>query len=442
MSAAGARRKLDAFNDRHAQRRLPYYEILGVPQSATTMEITRAFRRLSLKLHPDKPGGSNEQFQELNKAYRCLKEAESRRKYEECGFDEDNIDTTEVDEFVDAFFGEGARRVDGISGDWNCGKIENYRHIDLTEVPLHMKDIVRIGLKYIVSLDHDFENVVLLQHSRVDILYLMVGYFSTGPLTQEIFESEESYPITYYDNPLQPGISPRWSDQNVLGQKRGKKKPVDLPRRELNFEEFQRRQKHALAMLENGPADPMAELEQKYRTKMLATAHQQARIADDKRREAICAQDVYENDAELDVNEFTDFLAQKKKARDEVSISADVPVTSSADEAQVASADAKRDCAEDKRANDTTSMAKYESQGTEKILGSSSDGVIFVAKGGEVLRNEGPPRPPREFDTHERVQDCVDICATPQPSHSNAVLCHDLRCFQHSMKALWRIVRS
>lgn len=30
-------------------------------------------------------------------------------------------------------------------------------------------------------------------------------------LTQEVFESEQSYTITYYDNPLQPGIAPRWS---------------------------------------------------------------------------------------------------------------------------------------------------------------------------------------------------------------------------------------
>ena len=28
----------------------------------------------------------------------------------------------------------------------------------------------------------------------------------------QVFESENSYTITYYDNPLQPGIAPRWSD--------------------------------------------------------------------------------------------------------------------------------------------------------------------------------------------------------------------------------------
>ncbi len=35
------------------------------------------------------------------------------------------------------------------------------------------------------------------------------------PLTQRSFF--EGYSITYYDEPLQPGILPRWSDQNVLG---------------------------------------------------------------------------------------------------------------------------------------------------------------------------------------------------------------------------------
>ena len=32
-------------------------------------------------------------------------------------------------------------------------KVENYVRIDLSEVPLHMRDIVRLGLRYIVSLE-------------------------------------------------------------------------------------------------------------------------------------------------------------------------------------------------------------------------------------------------------------------------------------------------
>jgi hypothetical protein len=298
-----------------------------------------------------------------------------------------------------------------------------------------MKDIVRIGLKYIVSLDHDFENVVLLQHARVDILYLMVGYFSDGPLTQEIFESEESYPLTYYDNPLQPGIQPVWSDQNVLGQKKGKKKPEDLPRRALNYEEFQRRQKYALAMLENGPADPMAELEQKYRTKMLATAHQQARIAYEK-SSRICGQDVYENDAELDVNEFTNLLAEQKKCRED-GLPSQNASAASAKPACEESGNAEKSSDAFVGSSDATSMQKYESQGTDKVLGSNSDGVIFVARGGEVLRNEGPPKPSR----HESVQTGEGKPTDSKQWPFASMNCYNLSCFQYSFKALLHMLR-
>lgn len=365
----GAHRRLEAFNAAHSQRRLLYYEVLGVPEDATLSDITRAFRKLSLKFHPDKVGGSTEKFQELSKAYKCLKDDTTRRKYDECGFDEDNLNTDEVDQFVDAFFGDSARGVDGRSPDWSMGKVENYIPIDLEEVPFHMKDIVRIGLHYMVSLDEEFENVVLLQHSRVDILYLMIGLMGQSVLTQELFESEQSYPITYYDNPLQPGIAPRWSDQNRLDGRSRKKK--DLPRKELNYEEFQRRQKIALAMLENGPGpDPLADLEETYRQKMTAQLHDAARVSEQNRCKALLGQDVYEDDAELDVTAYAGLLAQKEEFA-AAATSAIVPAAEAAEQ----------------------SVTTFESQGRAPVLGLSSDGVLFAAQGGKVLRNEGPPRP-------------------------------------------------
>eukprot|EP00747_Dinoflagellata_sp_TGD_P182443 gnl/TRDRNA2_/TRDRNA2_36698_c0_seq1.p1 gnl/TRDRNA2_/TRDRNA2_36698_c0~~gnl/TRDRNA2_/TRDRNA2_36698_c0_seq1.p1 ORF type:complete len:449 (+),score=89.64 gnl/TRDRNA2_/TRDRNA2_36698_c0_seq1:45-1391(+) len=402
----GAHRKLDAFNSVHAQRKLPYYELLGVSENATQSDIVRAFRKLSLKLHPDKAGGSTEKFQELNKAYKCLKDEDSRRKYDECGFDEDNICTSEVDQFVDAFFGESARGVDTRSPDWKLNSIGNYTRINIEEVPLHMRDIVRIGLNYIVSLDHEFHDVVLMQHSRVDIIYLMIGVLVEGPLTQKVFDSEDSYTISYYDNPLQPGITPMWSDQNVLGRVKrlSEKKQRELPRKELNWEEFQRRQKHALAMLENAPADPMLALEEKYRAKMLATEHE-------RHTRAILHQDIYENDAELDCNAFSNLLAEQKRSRGESSgtAAAESSETAAAPPPPQApqsgdpeldsllavteiecgySADAKRDSSS---AKETESIAKYASHGTKDVLGVSSDGVLFVAQGGRVLRNEAAP---------------------------------------------------
>ncbi len=52
-----------------------YYEVLGVPETATRSEIKRAYRNLSLQWHPDKnPGNAEaaEQFRLVHKAYKAL----------------------------------------------------------------------------------------------------------------------------------------------------------------------------------------------------------------------------------------------------------------------------------------------------------------------------------------------------------------------------------
>jgi hypothetical protein len=47
--------------------------LFGLHEGVTKKNITRAYKNLSLKAHPNKKGGSTEKFQRLQKAYTVLK---------------------------------------------------------------------------------------------------------------------------------------------------------------------------------------------------------------------------------------------------------------------------------------------------------------------------------------------------------------------------------
>lgn len=61
-----------------------YYEILGITENSTPVEIKNAYRKLSLKHHPDrnKDGSSHSIFQELNEAYEILSDIDKKRQYD------------------------------------------------------------------------------------------------------------------------------------------------------------------------------------------------------------------------------------------------------------------------------------------------------------------------------------------------------------------------
>lgn len=58
-----------------------YYNILGVSEDASQEDIKKAFRKLSLKHHPDKNGGNDTEFKRINEAYQHLETKEKRDQY-------------------------------------------------------------------------------------------------------------------------------------------------------------------------------------------------------------------------------------------------------------------------------------------------------------------------------------------------------------------------
>ena len=116
-----------------------YYDILGVNKNASQDEIKKAYRSLSKKYHPDKNGGDDSKFKEINEAYDTLGDETKRRQY-------DN---------PNPFSGFGNFGSDGFTWTWNSynrskpmpQNIEAHIEISLTEAYYGCQRNIRIGTK-------------------------------------------------------------------------------------------------------------------------------------------------------------------------------------------------------------------------------------------------------------------------------------------------------
>ncbi len=62
-----------------------YYEILGVPKTASEEEVKKAYRKLAHQYHPDKASGDEKKFKEINEAYQVLSDRNKRAQYDRFG---------------------------------------------------------------------------------------------------------------------------------------------------------------------------------------------------------------------------------------------------------------------------------------------------------------------------------------------------------------------
>jgi len=98
-----------------------YYKILGVDKNASQDEIKKAFRKLAHKYHPDKEGGDEAKFKEINEAYQVLSNPEKRKKYDQYGSTFDQMggfgSGMDWDDFMRAARGQGGFNGFGDMGD-------------------------------------------------------------------------------------------------------------------------------------------------------------------------------------------------------------------------------------------------------------------------------------------------------------------------------------
>lgn len=61
------------------------YTILGVSKNASADEVKKAYRKLAHQHHPDKKGGNEAKFKEINEAYQILSDPDKKARYDQFG---------------------------------------------------------------------------------------------------------------------------------------------------------------------------------------------------------------------------------------------------------------------------------------------------------------------------------------------------------------------
>jgi len=86
-----------------------YYDILGIGKSASKDDIKKAFRKLAHTYHPDKKGGNEQKFKEVNEAYQILSDDKKRAEY---------------DAYGRVFSGQGASGFEGFGGGFQGAHVD------------------------------------------------------------------------------------------------------------------------------------------------------------------------------------------------------------------------------------------------------------------------------------------------------------------------------
>jgi len=141
-----------------------YYEILGVSRDASQEEIKKAFRKKALEYHPDKNGGDDTKFKEINEAYSVLSDPEKRKKYDQFGS-------------ADAFGSAGASGFEGFDFGFGNGSMDGFE-FDLGDIfgdifgsgfSSHSRKKKKVGRDIEINLTLSFQEAILGAKKEIKI---------------------------------------------------------------------------------------------------------------------------------------------------------------------------------------------------------------------------------------------------------------------------------
>ncbi|MBN3860342.1 molecular chaperone DnaJ [Neisseriaceae bacterium PsAf] len=180
-----------------------FYDVLGVSKTASQEEITKAFRKLAMKYHPDRNPDNKEaeeKFKEIQQAYAVLSDAEKRKQYDqfgEAGFGPNmgGFSSSDAFDFSDIFsqmFGGAA------GGRGRSQQPQAYQGADLQyDIQISLKEAAE-GVKKTISVPTEQECDVChgsgaKPGSKIDICSTCHGT-GTVNVRQAIFQFQQTCP--------------------------------------------------------------------------------------------------------------------------------------------------------------------------------------------------------------------------------------------------------
>jgi len=111
---------------------MDYYNVLGVNRNASEEQLKKAYKKASMQHHPDRNGGSEEKFKQINEAYSALKDPEKRQMYDQFG----TTDPQQAGGFRSQHFNNGGFAggfdINDLMGQFGFGARQQMRNSDIT----------------------------------------------------------------------------------------------------------------------------------------------------------------------------------------------------------------------------------------------------------------------------------------------------------------------